>query len=103
MTVPTFRVGSVNRRYVRFKENWSEYCLRFAAMDIRLNGTSRTDAGVHALGQRASFKGDFGIPADRIKIAANNLLCGGNERWVQMRRRADLRGKGSTVELSCPF
>lgn len=44
---------------------------------VALNGTSRTDAGVHALGQRASFKGDFGIPADRIPLAVNNLLAGG--------------------------
>lgn len=45
--------------------------------DISVNGTSRTDAGVHALGQRASFSGDFTIPAERIMIAANNLLSGG--------------------------
>lgn len=44
---------------------------------VAINGTSRTDAGVHALGQRASFKGDFGIPADRLKLAVNNLLAGG--------------------------
>lgn len=44
---------------------------------ITINGTSRTDAGVHALGQRASFKGDFGIPTDRLVLAANNLLAGG--------------------------
>jgi tRNA pseudouridine38-40 synthase len=42
--------------------------------EIRLNGTSRTDAGVHAYGQAASFTGDFGIPAERIPIASNNLL-----------------------------
>ena len=47
------------------------------AQDIRINGTSRTDAGVHANGQRASFKGVFGIPADRIAVAANNILNGG--------------------------
>jgi tRNA pseudouridine38-40 synthase len=41
---------------------------------VSLNGTSRTDAGVHALGQAASFTGDFGIPADRVPIAANDLL-----------------------------
>ena len=33
--------------------------------DIAVNGTSRTDAGVHALGQRASFSGDFTKPAER--------------------------------------
>ncbi len=44
---------------------------------IRLNGTSRTDAGVHALGQRASFTGDFGIPTDRLPRAVNNLLSAG--------------------------
>ena len=44
---------------------------------VAINGTSRTDAGVHALGQRASFKGDYGIPADRLVLAANNLLAGG--------------------------
>ncbi len=46
------------------------------ACEIKLNGTSRTDAGVHALGQRAGFCGEFGIPTDRIARAANNLLAG---------------------------
>jgi tRNA pseudouridine38-40 synthase len=42
--------------------------------EIRLKGASRTDAGVHAFGQAASFTGDFGIPANRIPLAVNNLL-----------------------------
>ena len=46
---------------------------------IRLNGTSRTDAGVHALGQRASFKADLGIPTDRLARVINNALCGREE------------------------
>lgn len=50
---------------------------RVCGVSIAVNGTSRTDAGVHALGQRASFKGDFGIPTDRLMLAANNLLAGG--------------------------
>ena len=50
---------------------------RVCGVPIALHGTSRTDAGVHALGQRASFKGDFGIPTDRLMLAANNLLAGG--------------------------
>lgn len=46
---------------------------------ITLNGTSRTDAGVHALAQKATFNGEFGIPTDRIKEVLNNLLSGGLE------------------------
>ena len=41
---------------------------------VTLEGTSRTDAGVHALGQCATLRGDFGIPTERIPIAVNNLL-----------------------------
>jgi len=41
---------------------------------IKLEGTSRTDAGVHALGQRATLRGDFAIPTERIPLAVNNLL-----------------------------
>ena len=41
---------------------------------VHVEGTSRTDAGVHALGQCATIKGDFGIPAERIPPAINNLL-----------------------------
>ena len=44
--------------------------------EVTLNGTSRTDAGVHALGQRASFITESGIPAERIAPAANNMLRG---------------------------
>lgn len=44
---------------------------------VELNGTSRTDAGVHALGQRASFRGEYGIPTGKIMEVANNHLCGG--------------------------
>ena len=39
-----------------------------------MHGASRTDSGVHAFGQMASFKGDFGIPVERIPLAANRLL-----------------------------
>lgn len=48
---------------------------KICAQPMQINGTSRTDAGVHALGQRASFKGEFGIPTDRIQRAANNMLA----------------------------
>lgn len=44
--------------------------------EVTLEGAGRTDAGVHALGQRASFSGEFGIPTDRIPVAANAILAG---------------------------
>ncbi len=44
------------------------------AQDIKINGTSRTDAGVHALEQCATFEGDFAIPTENIKRAANNMM-----------------------------
>ena len=43
---------------------------------IQVNGTSRTDAGVHAYGQRASFSGEFGIPTDKLALAVNNRIAG---------------------------
>ena len=42
--------------------------------EILLSGTSRTDAGVHAYGQRASFKADLGIPTEKIALVVNNAL-----------------------------
>ncbi len=56
--------------------------------EIRLNGVSRTDAGVHALAHRASFAGEFGIPVERLKIAVNNLLSG---RTSAVSKNADVR------------
>ena len=41
---------------------------------VQIEGTSRTDAGVHALGQQATLRGDFGIPTERVPVAVNNLL-----------------------------
>ncbi|MBQ9015755.1 MAG: tRNA pseudouridine(38-40) synthase TruA [Firmicutes bacterium] len=46
---------------------------------IELSGTSRTDAGVHALGQRASFQEDINIPEERLARVLNNALCGREE------------------------
>lgn len=43
--------------------------------EISLKGTSRTDAGVHAYGQRASFTADVGIPVEKLALAANNALA----------------------------
>jgi len=41
---------------------------------VKLTGASRTDAGVHALGQVANFKTDKDIPLYKIQLALNGLL-----------------------------
>lgn len=58
---------------------------------VLINGTSRTDAGVHALGQQASFSGEFGIPTDRIQTAVNNLLAGKTGGLSKIGRVGDVR------------
>lgn len=64
-----------NRRTVQGTLETALSCI--CKQDVRLDGTSRTDAGVHAYGQRASFKGDFGIPTDKLALAVNHRLAGG--------------------------
>ena len=49
---------------------------------VKLEATSRTDAGVHAYGQRATLRGNFEIPADRIPIAANTMLADDRIEYV---------------------
>lgn len=60
---------------LRTVQGYMQEVLSFiCAEDIKIDGTSRTDAGVHAYGQRATLRGNFGIPADRIPIAANKIM-----------------------------
>lgn len=64
---------------------------RVLGKPVEINGTSRTDAGVHALGQQASFRGEFGIPTDRIQTAVNNLLAGRGGGIGKIGRVGDVR------------
>lgn len=44
--------------------------------EIKLDGTSRTDAGVHAMAQCASFRADSPIPTERLPKIINRILAG---------------------------
>jgi len=49
-----------------------EYVLKYIAMeDVPIHGTSRTDAGVHALGQCASFEWSCNMPVDKLPEVMN--------------------------------
>src|SRR5574344_914143 len=41
---------------------------------VQIKGAGRTDALVHAYGQRASFDLDYNIPPERLKNAINSLV-----------------------------
>lgn len=43
---------------------------------VTVDGVSRTDAGVHARGQRAVFRADLKIPVERLAMVLNNKLHG---------------------------
>ena len=47
---------------------------RLLGLPVRVTGASRTDAGVHALGQRAHFDAATGIPAEKLPFALNTML-----------------------------
>ncbi len=47
---------------------------RLTGESVCVSGASRTDAGVHALGQSAHFDTESRIPADKFSFALNTLL-----------------------------
>ena len=52
-----------------------EALARVLGREVKIDGCSRTDAGVHALGQTASFLlEDHGIPTERIQKALTDCL-----------------------------
>lgn len=66
---------------------------------VRITAASRTDAGVHALGQVVSFLTDSPIPADNLVRAANDRLpvavrvCGARDVPAGFHPRYDAVGK----------
>lgn len=72
---------------------------RVTGQEIHISGTGRTDRGVHAYGQCATFRIGDGIPTDRIAYALNNSLPGGirivsaEEKPEGFHARFDAKGK----------
>ena len=55
-----------------------EHVLTFlAGREVLINGTSRTDRGVHALGQCASFIWDFPLPTEKLPFILNKRFGAG--------------------------
>ena len=72
---------------------------------IRVTGASRTDAGVHALGQRVHFDTVSRIPADKYPFALNTCLppdirvLEGREVPGDFHARFDAKGKRYTYRI----
>ena len=55
-----------------------EHVLKYIAMeDVHIHGTSRTDAGVHALGQCASFEWNSAMPVEKLPEVMNRRFGAG--------------------------
>ena len=76
MMARNFPDGRNNRIDRLCRDTLKKYCRTFSKREIALSGTSRTDAGVHARGQKASFRTDINIPTERLALVINNILCG---------------------------
>lgn len=56
-------------------QEWLEKAIRkLTGETVCVHGASRTDAGVHALGQSAHFDTESRIPADKFSFALNTIL-----------------------------
>ena len=56
------------------QEKLERAILKLTGEEICVSGASRTDAGVHALGQSAHFDTESRIPADKFSFALNTML-----------------------------
>lgn len=95
-----FHGWQIQPKYSTVQGTMEKALSKVFGVPVELDGTSRTDAGVHAIGQRATFSGEFGIPTERILFAANNMLPGSihisNVQEVPARFHARFDAKAKT-------
>ena len=56
------------------QEKLERAILKLTGEELCVSGASRTDAGVHALGQSAHFDTESRVPADKFSFALNTML-----------------------------
>lgn len=65
---------------IRTVQGEIEHVLKYiAGEDVHIHGTSRTDAGVHALGQCASFEWNSPMPVEKLPAVMNRRFGAGGE------------------------
>ena len=90
---------------VAVQQRLEEALLKLTGECIRVTGASRTDAGVHALGQRVHFDTVSRIPADKYPFALNTCLppdirvLEGKEVSGDFHARFDAKGKRYTYRI----
>lgn len=60
--------------FVTVQQRVEEALSELLKTDITVRGSSRTDTGVHALGQGVLFEADFTIPTESFPLALNSFL-----------------------------
>lgn len=59
---------------VSIQEELEKACRQLFKQEVTIQGAGRTDAGVHALGQCATFMVDTTIPMERVPLVLNRIL-----------------------------
>ena len=92
MMAPIIRDGKARPMVLTIQDVLEKSLSQIFNQKIRLNGSGRTDSGVHALGQVANFKTES-------TLETNPLLKGTNSRPSS--RYLDKEHRGSFRRFSC--